>query len=316
MIYVEMHGRLGNQLFQYAAARRIQLETNKNIVMNFKKVTGVNSEGNTGWEDSLKDFCVYDYVSTKDCNNLFENLSVTKRILCVIYAFSYKPFMKNIDRWYNYQRKWCPFLDKLGIRWIANGYYDFKHNEIEDILLNGSFEAPQYFDSIRDILVEEIQPKYERLEQNEELYSIIENTNSVCVSLRHFQLHGHQKNLYDVCSQEYYNSAIEYIKQKVENPHFIFFSDDIDWIKTVVDVSNLSYSLETLNNPLWEKLRLMYSCKHFIIPNSTFAWWAQYLGRHKEKIVISPAIWFNDDFKSPLISPSWIKIDVDGKVIE
>ena len=122
MIYVEMHGRLGNQLFQYAAARRIQLETNKNIVMNFKKVTGVNSEGNTGWEDSLKDFCVYDYVSTKDCNNLFENLSVTKRILCVIYAFSYKPFMKNIDRWYNYQRKWCPFLDKQGIRWIANGY--------------------------------------------------------------------------------------------------------------------------------------------------------------------------------------------------
>ena len=315
MIYLEMHGRLGNQMFQYAAAKALQIETNQSIGISFRKVIGANSEGTVGWNNSLEDFCVGSYSTIDDCKNLFKKLNSLKKILCIIYAVSYKPYMKNIQRWYQYQLKWCPLLDKFGIRWLANGYYKFCYTQEKDILLNGAFEAPQYFDNIRNILINEFQPKEDRLEKNKKLYCEIESENSVCVSLRHFKLEGQQKRLYEVCSREYYRSAIKEMKRKVSDPHFIFFSDDIEWIKEVIDTTGLSYSIETKNNPVWEKLRLMYSCKHFIIPNSTFAWWAQYLGRYDNKVVISPAKWFNDAFESPLIDPRWIRIDVNGKVL-
>lgn len=315
MIYVEMHGRLGNQLFQYAASRSLQKINNQELCINFNKVIGANTEGNVGWENSLVDFNTVNYQVYNKQRDIFRELSWYKQIICIVYALSYKPFMNNFSKWYKYQKKCGPFLDKEGIRWIANGYYSFINNNNKDYLFNGAFESPEYFENVHDELLDEITPKYKELESNNELYEIIRNTNSVCVSLRHFQLSSSQSDLYDVCSKEYYKKAIETMKEKVKDPHFIFFSDDISWIKSVVDMSGLSYSIETQNNPLWEKLRLMYTCKHFIIPNSTFAWWAQYLGRFEGKIVIGPSRWFNNSFDSPLVQDGWILIDKAGKII-
>ena len=62
--------------------------------------------------------------------------------------------------------------------------------------------------------------------------------------------------------------------------------------------------------PVYETLRLMYSCKHFILSNSTFSWWGQYLSQNDKKVVISPSRWNNDDFYTPLMDSEWIKIEV------
>ena len=67
-----------------------------------------------------------------------------------------------------------------------------------------------------------------------------------------------------------------------------------------------------LNNPDYEDFRLMYSCKHFIVSNSTFSWWAQYLGEDKGKIVIAPDVWHKERSNSENVyMPDWIRIPID-----
>ena len=78
MIYLEMHGRLGNQMFQYAAAKALQIETNQSIGISFRKVIGANSEGTVGWNNSLEDFCVGSYSTIDDCKNLFKKLNILR----------------------------------------------------------------------------------------------------------------------------------------------------------------------------------------------------------------------------------------------
>lgn len=82
------------------------------------------------------------------------------------------------------------------------------------------------------------------------------------------------------------------MQKKVNNPVFIFFSDDIEWCKG--NFSSIKYELyfESGKDTLAEKISLMSSCKHFIISNSTFSWWAQWLGQNEKKIVISPKHWY------------------------
>ena len=43
---------------------------------------------------------------------------------------------------------------------------------------------------------------------------------------------------------------------------------------------------------MWEKVRLMSACKHFVLSNSSFSWWVQYLSDSEQKKVIAPDIWY------------------------
>ena len=170
----------------------------------------------------------------------------------------------------------------------------------------GYFESPKYFNSIKKELQKEFTPKEKPLAKNKKLYQEIKDNNSVCISIRRgdFVTNEKYKKEHFVCDELYFKKAINKMNAKIKDPKYIVFSDDINWVK-----ENMKFPKGTLyetgNDPVWEKLRLMYSCKHFIISNSSFSWWAQYLSRNKEKIVIAPKIWnlknenrdiYEDDF--------------------
>ena len=100
-----------------------------------------------------------------------------------------------------------------------------------------------------------------------------------------------------------YKNAVKYIKGTVDNPTFFIFSnthDDIEWIK-----ENYKFDMEPiyvdLSNPDYEEIRLMMSCKHFIISNSTFSWWASLLSKNEGKLIVAPKTWSNKNDNSDIM---------------
>ena len=60
-----------------------------------------------------------------------------------------------------------------------------------------------------------------------------------------------------------------------------------------------------------EKLTYMSICKHFILSNSSFSWWAQYLSDYKDKIIIAPDKWFAVDVPCNIYQPEWLLLHVE-----
>ena len=98
---------------------------------------------------------------------------------------------------------------------------------------------------------------------------------------------------------------------KIKNRRILFFvfSDDINWCKKKLGFNGDNVIFVSQDMPVYETLRLMYNCKHFILSNSTFSWWGQFLSTSKNKLVVSPSRWNNDGYQSQLIQKDWILIN-------
>ena len=181
--------------------------------------------------------------------------------------------------------------------------FQLKKISEENIFIKGYFENPIYFESISNDLRALFQPvdplKYEDLLIQRKL----ESSNSVCVSFRKWEVGGRE-----ICGAEYYKKAFEYIGKHVENPLFFICSNDVEWVKENFDLPE-NCVFESGENTISEKIALMSSCHHFIISNSTFPWWTQFLSKETDKIVISPSQWFESEKKPhPLIMETFVKI--------
>lgn len=304
MIYVDLCGRIGNQMFQYAMARRIQIETNDDMAISSYTITKDHLGNN-----DLGMFQTVPFIDLGPRHKiLWEDTSLVQKLVCYTYFFYYKKICKDFESVRLFQIKKQPLLNRLGICWMNKGYYQFDYSLFQKgAIVKGNFENPLFFHDIKDILKKEFTPVQPPKKENSDLYKIIMDGNSICISIRKgdYVSVAKIKNYFHTYEDSYFMNAMEIMAEKVTNPVFIVFSDDIDWVR-----QNLAFPYpvfyESGTDPVWEKLRLMYSCKHFVISNSTFSWWAQYLSDSKDKIVVCPKKWINDRYNSELISKDWI----------
>ena len=314
MIYMDTYGRVGNQLFYYAFARKImktlERERESRLSLSFK-------DGDYN-EDYLKEFNVVSY-ETRDTFWNQELQKCTNKFQKILLSLAANRLNKASNN-----KTTCFLLSHIqqfGGYFYHGQYVDFKKPPfkfrkpsrfIKDVYVSGNFEWSGWFDDIRGVLLDEITPKKPELDHNADLYCKIRNTNSVCISIRLGDfLDEIHKNMYYVCNEDYFIEAIKKMREKVDNPTWFVFSDDIQWAKdSGLFTGDDKVYYERGDDPVWEKLRLMYSCKHFIISNSTFSWWAQYLSRNEDKVVVSPDVWFNPGIKHALIEDSFVKVNI------
>jgi hypothetical protein len=118
-------------------------------------------------------------------------------------------------------------------------------------------------------------------------------------------------NFHGTCDIQYYKEAICKTNALIESPMYYIFSDDTDWVLHNFNfISNFQIINHNTGDNSFEDLRLMMACKHNIIANSTFSWWAAWLNNYSSKIIVAPKKWFNNDIANSklILPPNWFRI--------
>jgi hypothetical protein len=187
-------------------------------------------------------------------------------------------------------------------------YIDLAINRdgITDIF--GYFQSYRFFDNVNVAEIFEIKDEYL---QYRDKYNL-ENSVSIHVRRTDYLLHTH---VYPIISIDYYKRALlELNKLGVCYDTIYVFSDDIEWCKSNFNFIENIHFISGYNDIV--DLYMMSECKHNIISNSTFSWWAAYLNKNLDKKIICPDTWFNpcpeinNFIYSDLIPEEWIKIHI------
>jgi hypothetical protein len=174
----------------------------------------------------------------------------------------------------------------------------------------GGWHSESYFMDSKDSIVKEFEFTLPKDAENRNYINDIKATNSIAIHIRRGDfLNAENINLFgDVCTKKYFEKAVGLIESKVGNPQFFVFSNDLTWVKENLAINNVTYVSCNSGKDSWKDMYLMSLCKHNIISNSTFSWWAAWLNKNANKIVISPSRFLKDDKLTDVYPDSWIKI--------
>lgn len=269
MIIVRISGGLGNQMFQYAIGKAMAVKNQDCLKLDtsfYTKPTHLNYELNL--------FNIDEAVATEgECKELRGSEGLFFKMSKKINLLWPRPPAYE-------KEKQCTVFD-------AEIY-----NLQGDIYLDGFWQNEKYFSNIREQLRNEFVPKSEISANAKKYIPGMVKADSVCLHVRRgdYVSDPHANRVHGVCSLEYYKKAIQYISDKVQNPIFYIFSDDIAWCQENFSFLDSKVFVNDTESAI-DDLMLMTHCKHSIIANSSFSWWGAWLNSNQNSIVISPINW-------------------------
>ena len=207
----------------------------------------------------------------------------------------------------------------LFIEKTINPYYYFEsdrgYTDPKKLLkykyLDGYWQSWRYMHDIDDLMRKEFNILYRCSDQTQKQADIMMNQNSVLVGVRKGDyLKGKDAKHYAQIDADYQIKAAKYIAERVENPVFHVFSNDIKWAHDNLDFGNLKVVFRDPEIQVSdiEEMQLMSACKHAIIPNGTFHWFGAFLINNKKKIVVRPEKMFADGSPEDIFPPFWVTI--------
>ena len=268
MIIFQMAGGLGNQMFIYAMYKRMsQLGRNACIEDWTHYRHGVTPE--------IKEIfnIAYETASIDEYNRLTDSsMNILKRIKRKILG-----------------RKQIIYREKDAIT------YDDRIFDVQDCYVEGYFQSEKYFSQIKEILRKEfVFPKFEKKSKAYEYERQITQVNAVSVHVRRGDyLEDKFAKIYgNICTEEYYCAARNYMKNKYPDCKFYLFTNDAEWGRQQ-ESEDTVYVDASEGAGAYVDMALMSCCKHHIIANSSFSWWGAWLDENPDKTVIAPAKWLN-----------------------
>jgi Glycosyl transferase family 11 len=172
------------------------------------------------------------------------------------------------------------------------------------IYLKGGWQCYRYFENAAEIIRSDLQPKRSPSQLNRAWLERVRRSNSVCV---HVRRGDYIQSGLGLCPLSYYTEAATVMRNRVGNPVFFVFSDDLQWCREYFSIDNaVLVDANNSDDPVSE-LHIMSSCRHHIIANSSFSWWAAWLAESRKQVVIAPQPWVSFAPSVPdLIPPGWM----------
>ncbi|MCL2027006.1 MAG: alpha-1,2-fucosyltransferase [Bacteroidales bacterium] len=284
MIIVQLKGGLGNQLFQYAAGK--QLSVKHNAPLKFD-LSFLNAEPTSYTKRSL------------ELDKLHINFEIAS-----------EKEIKTIKG-----QRWKNIFIPTWIKERGGGCYSQFNRAGKNCYLDGYFQSETYFVNAAEQIRNELTFRNSLTEAKwADIKEQITNSNSISLHFRRGDYIENQKanQYHGVCSMDYYHKAVKEIAEQTENPLFFVFSDDIRWVIDNFSINFPTVFVEEKDEIAHSDFQLMSLCKHNIIANSSYSWWAAWLNKNEHKIVIAPEKWYaNSEMQEKttnLLPQNWIKL--------
>ncbi len=282
-------------MFQYALGRTLSLKYNVPLKLDKSRLMDHSAR-------SFNSRFVYRNYSL-DLFSIDAQMAVSSEI-----PWQYRLHGRGLikDIFYAFFRRLIPQKGKEKSFYFDQGILDIG----SDAYLDGYWQSYKYFESITDVIRKDFILKDSLPEEIQSLKREIESCDSVCLHVRRGDYVGNV--FHEIIGKEYYDDAIEKLSQMRNIGRLYVFSDDIAWCR-----DNLSFSFpvtfvgeEFAGERGTGHFSLMQACKYFIIPNSSFGWWAAWLARDPRKVVIAPERWLGDKTVSAkdIIPKDWFQI--------
>ena len=277
MIISTIKDGLGNQLFMYACGYAVARRLNKKLALD---TTYLATSGLREYE--LAGLNVkYDKLYSISKALPYYLKVILRKLLHARISFRFKLYQ---------ERQAWQFDDKIN---KATGH----------LRLIGYWQSEKYFKQYRAEILKMLTLNYHTTDSFKSILMKMKSSNSVAVHVRR----GDYVALGICLGKDYYQAAIRLIKEKVDNPVFYVFSDDMDYAKELFeeeDKDKMLFVDYVSVNATLEDFLLMKSCRNNITANSSYSWWGAWANENDEKIVVCPKRGLTDDF----YPEEWIKL--------
>jgi len=296
VIIVNLKGGLGNQMFQYALG--YSLSKIKKVPLYFDLRLMETEKIKPSPRNVPRDFDL-------------DIFGIKKEIV------SKKDLIKTIQFPNNYRlRKYISIiLDNLNLFIFYEKKRVFNNrilnNNFNNIYLDGLWQSEKYFKNFRDEILNIYNfNKIKKKEKNINFLKKIDLSKSICLNVRRTDFINNPEH--NVVNIDYYENAFSNFRNILgSNLKIYVFSDDLEWCKKNLKFNNIDFiEHEYAGYKFYDYLYLMSSFKNFIIPNSSFGWWACWLSKYEDKIIMTPERWSGliDENLIDIVPPEWIRV--------
>lgn len=300
MIYAELAGGLGNQMFIYAFARALGLRCGEEVTLLDRQ----------DWKDGAPahTVCGLEALTISPEVRILRQPGFAKEHLprqnaakALMIKLEQRGGMMARD-WSGLERAAAPILNALGLHFATDGYLPARRGASRDYLAWGYFQSEAYFADFADTIRAEL-----RTRAPADTAQITRAACPVCLHLRRGDYQKPENAILQVCTGDYYARAAAALKERCPDATLFVFSDDPDWARANLDTCGLP-AVFLPRGEAAQDLAKMQACRHFILSNSTYSWWAQYLGGAADKLVLAPDRWYAHTKKSALYQENWTLI--------